>query len=826
MVLCKNLCDLLGSVLQRGKGLGQGDHELDREYREQHNYRAYADGDGERRFPSDLELKLINAANAGNDPLVQQLLLQKVDVNGGNCADQTPLWKACLQGYSHIVRTLLKHGADVNRPTMTNRSYPLSIACRNGREAVVREILPMVSDVNCVSGDEDATPLILAAMNAQVGVVQLLLQQKGIEVNKVDADGKSALFEAAYTGSKTIVKALLEAGAEPNLAEKATRMTALHIACEKKHEEVVKLLLEAGADTNAQTVKGFSPLHTAAAFNAINCAKLIIAHPAVRFDLRCRETALDIAEAYGHKEIIKHLKKATAQQAEADAAAAVVSAEAPVDKKLQEKMQQREREEQILREKQQLIEAKNREFAERQRATAGLFLESLHQRFLQLHIRQRALPLALRAGPWKPRPADAASPMSSPTSTSSLPSSASSTTWQYEPVEVLTPHQQTSPGLLLRVRHRRGGLQFLLRVASCNAATAPERFQVSCLHRSVQLVLHSFEAFPPPRATADLLDFDSPASASASEIPRALHLVLDDSVSTTFRTRLRTNPYGIPVRQALLLALQLAEAVEYLHQRGVAHNAVCLDTALTTAGTALGPAEVNRAVLSGFHVACQRQPLTETADDLCRRLAAGPEAPDLIDIGDKPTGRPVTADPDVAAVGLLLHALLTGDTDTADNLPVAPALVPEELRFARVAVDTLRGYGELAVAPDSAQTAGLGVATLRWLLFGDYERSFATPQAASVWLESRKAAVAALVVNGLKDSRMTIDLALEVDFLLSATPELLALLSRRVCSRANGSATVAAAPSAEPGDSAADKPEDQPAEESKRQSVSDFFLNL
>lgn len=56
------------------------------------------------------------------------------------------------------------------------------------------------------------TPLMHGARSNAAATVKYLSNLEGVEINKTDADGRTALFHAAQPGSLDTVKELLKAG--------------------------------------------------------------------------------------------------------------------------------------------------------------------------------------------------------------------------------------------------------------------------------------------------------------------------------------------------------------------------------------------------------------------------------------------------------------------------------------------------------------------------------------------------------------------------------------------------------------------------------------
>lgn len=171
-----------------------------------------------------------------------------------------PLQYAVMNDEIKAARTLVRHGASVNRRSPDDLGYaPLHIAASLGNIAMAEMLLRngAAADVRDASG---RTPLLVAAIAGHDEMMSLLIE-RGADVNATVGEGESLLMAVVSSRDVETAKRLLAVGADPAGSESGR--TALHVAAQFGDAELVGLLLERGADPNAVEPSGATPLEVA-----------------------------------------------------------------------------------------------------------------------------------------------------------------------------------------------------------------------------------------------------------------------------------------------------------------------------------------------------------------------------------------------------------------------------------------------------------------------------------------------------------------------------------------------------------------------------------
>jgi Fem-1 homolog b len=137
------------------------------------------------------------------------------------------LWIAAGSGHLSVVKSLIKHGANVNYCTDTN-STPLRAACFDGR----------------------------------LDIVQYLVNHNA-DINLPNIYNNTCLMISAYKGHTEVVEYLLENNAHVD-HQANCQATALHYSSECGHLEICELLLDHGANVNIKNEYGITPFLQAA----------------------------------------------------------------------------------------------------------------------------------------------------------------------------------------------------------------------------------------------------------------------------------------------------------------------------------------------------------------------------------------------------------------------------------------------------------------------------------------------------------------------------------------------------------------------------------
>ncbi|EQC38316.1 hypothetical protein SDRG_04035 [Saprolegnia diclina VS20] len=183
---------------------------------------------------------LHEAASRGRWPIANALLRSYANINAIDKHGRTPLHYATEADCDAMVRGLLKANANPHVKDKAGRlpiDVTIDVAMRNLLHTAMasdtdcalrgdwwelerRAATHTLADVNVVFGIPRWTLLSYAARENQGTFVHHLLRCDGVDINKTNRDGMTALHEAAQRDHQDVLVALIEAGANALLKNK------------------------------------------------------------------------------------------------------------------------------------------------------------------------------------------------------------------------------------------------------------------------------------------------------------------------------------------------------------------------------------------------------------------------------------------------------------------------------------------------------------------------------------------------------------------------------------------------------------------------------
>jgi ankyrin repeat protein len=241
---------------------------------------------------SDLDAKLLEAAQNANPTDVRALLAAGADANATAADGSTPMIHAAHFADIDTVQALLGANGD---PNLTNRYGvgPMHEAAIRADVGLLRILVDGGADVD-LALPEGETPLMLASRTSGVDAVRLLIEH-GAKVNIVERwQGQTPLMYAAAHDRGEVAALLINAGADVNartppngLPERkpavryfveipSAGFTAVTFAARHGAVSALRVLIEAGADIDAKTPDGFSPVVVALDNLHFDAAKVLV----------------------------------------------------------------------------------------------------------------------------------------------------------------------------------------------------------------------------------------------------------------------------------------------------------------------------------------------------------------------------------------------------------------------------------------------------------------------------------------------------------------------------------------------------------------------
>jgi ankyrin repeat protein len=158
---------------------------------------------------------LMKASRYGEVKTVELLLKSGAEINAQADMGETALFRTIDVNNYKAAELLLKHGANPNIKETSQDWSALQCAAYYGNLSMVKLLLDNGADVNAV-GKYDQTPLHWSmraiTWNNQKEIVELLIK-RGVNINHVDTDGRTALQMADKRSAEGVPELLRSHGA-------------------------------------------------------------------------------------------------------------------------------------------------------------------------------------------------------------------------------------------------------------------------------------------------------------------------------------------------------------------------------------------------------------------------------------------------------------------------------------------------------------------------------------------------------------------------------------------------------------------------------------
>jgi len=174
-------------------------------------------------------------------------------------------------------------------------------AIKQDNAGKVKELLARGFDVN-TTDPKGQNGLYLALSEPSLKVALVLTEWPATDVNKLNANGESALMLAALKGNRDLVEKLNKKGADVN----KTGWTPLHYAASGGHVAIISFLLENNAYIDAESPNGTTPLMMAAMYGTSAAVNYLLQEGADT-GLKNQQgwTALDFAQRGNRPDAVK-----------------------------------------------------------------------------------------------------------------------------------------------------------------------------------------------------------------------------------------------------------------------------------------------------------------------------------------------------------------------------------------------------------------------------------------------------------------------------------------------------------------------------------------
>ena len=191
-------------------------------------------------------------------------------VDGLMGGDTTALYLASQHNKEHVVRALLRAGADAR--------LPMPVAAFKGKKHVATLGTTLAAEDHMLNSEaaNGAEAIHAAVEEGHVGIVRILLEEGGSDINTVNMDTPPLVLAIMY-GRKAVVQLLLEEGADVDARSLRDGGTPLYYATQARQQWTIRQLMARGADASLEQLSsGLTPLMLAAVTGHTDCLIAIL----------------------------------------------------------------------------------------------------------------------------------------------------------------------------------------------------------------------------------------------------------------------------------------------------------------------------------------------------------------------------------------------------------------------------------------------------------------------------------------------------------------------------------------------------------------------
>lgn len=250
------------------------------------------------------ETALLSAVRLGNLTTAQLLLDAGADVSIRDLHGTSPLCCALNVGSLVMATMLIDYGADVNE----DNGMPLHIALQCNRKDIFELLLDKYVKLDVRGGQSFFYGMLLNAIAAKgrLEMLRHLIESYDCDLCFTDDQGRTALHVAAVYRQKDVTEYLIKLGLDVNKQD-MRGWTAIHYAAATDSAEILRILLPNWKPQESET-NAWTPLHLACRWNCLEALELLVragVSPTVVTTLQppVEWTLRDIALIHGNKKL-------------------------------------------------------------------------------------------------------------------------------------------------------------------------------------------------------------------------------------------------------------------------------------------------------------------------------------------------------------------------------------------------------------------------------------------------------------------------------------------------------------------------------------------
>ncbi|KAJ5079741.1 molting protein mlt-4 [Anaeramoeba ignava] len=258
---------------------------------------------------SDYLETVFQLCRAGKIDVLKQMLEKKDNQlwKGKNQLNQNALFVAIEHNRIEVVKLLLNNGIETELKSKATGFYPIHLVIEKNQPEILKLLLESGADPNSESAHKFA-PIHFSVKLGRIECFKYLIANEKVDLYSIDLQRNNILHLCALTNRTEEASMIIEKTEFKLNTKNNDGMMPIHIAAQKSHFDILEVFSQKSFSFEDLSSDEQSVLHYAAESGNIKSVELVLQHKvAIDSPNSAGLTPLQIAQIYGHEEVVRLL---------------------------------------------------------------------------------------------------------------------------------------------------------------------------------------------------------------------------------------------------------------------------------------------------------------------------------------------------------------------------------------------------------------------------------------------------------------------------------------------------------------------------------------